>query len=93
MKPIDEVARKIREYEFTRGGPFRLLIKQSLEWALEKMKNKSLGHYAEALIRERIELLEERQGISEHLGFAMKPARAAQINALRWVLDEGDLIG
>ena len=89
MKSIDEVARKLREYEFTRGGPFRPLKKQVLEWALRIMRSDPL--HAEDTIMERIWNLEEMQAAPEIMGFATKPARIVSINALKWVLDEGDL--
>ena len=89
MKPIDEVARKLRVYEFTRGSGYTPLIKQALEWALRIMRSDPL--HAEDKIIERLWKLEEKQAAPEIMAFATRPARAVSINALKWVVDEYDL--
>ncbi len=89
MKSIDEVTHKLRELEFTRRSPYRKLIDQALEWALKIMRSDPL--HAEDKITERIWRLEEKQAAPERMAFATRPARAIQINALKWVVDEGDL--
>lgn len=88
MKSIDEVVRKRFEYAKPKRLTYEPLIKQALDWALEKMKDKNMSHYAEFLIRERIMLLEEKQSEIDPQGFATRPARFVLINALKWVVDE-----
>lgn len=86
MKSIDEVEYKLMEYHKPKRWSYEPLIKQVLEWALEKMREHPTS--SEFRIRKRISRLQEKQTEREVTGFATKPARAVQINALKWVVDE-----
>lgn len=89
MKSIDEVEDKLREYGKAKRLTYGILVKQVLSWALKIMKSDPL--HAEDKIIERIWKLEELQAAPEVMAFATKPARAVQIEVLKWVVDEGDL--
>lgn len=91
LRSISKIEEKAAKYEVPRPLTMDPLVKQALDWALEKMKDKDMGHYAEFLIRERIMLLEEKQDEKEYLGFATKPARSISINVLKWVVKEFEL--
>jgi len=91
MKFIHEVQDMIDNFSKRKGLTYDKLIKQALEWARKIMLVNDPPLIAEALIRERIEKLEIKQASKERMAFATKPARAVQINALKWVVDEYDL--
>ncbi|MBA7491593.1 hypothetical protein ES702_02141 [subsurface metagenome] len=87
MKSIKEVENKLADYARPRRWTCELLVKQALEWALEKIEGDglSMGEYK---IRERINKLERKQEERDPLGFATRPARAVSINTLKWVIGE-----
>ena len=89
MKSIDEVEYKVFEYYNPKRWTYEPLIKQSLEWALEKMREHPES--SEFRIRKRISRLQEKQVSKERMAFYTRPARAVQINALKWVVGEYDL--
>ena len=91
LRSVNEVKEKVADYVRPKRWTCDPLVKRALDWALEKMTDESMSHYAEYLIRERIILLEEKQEEKEPLGFATKPARAVSINALKWVIGEFEL--
>ena len=76
MKTDDEIYAKISEY----GTP-RVVV-QALQWARLRINHDP--DEAEVLIRARIAKL-------TLVARTTKPARAAQINALKWVIDEGEI--
>ncbi|MBA7661644.1 hypothetical protein ES703_69664 [subsurface metagenome] len=90
MKFIHEVQDMIDHFATPKRWSYEPLIKQVLRWAIKIMRNDSTD-IAEAAIRRRIESLGFLQLGKEWTGFATKPARAVQINALKWVVDEYDL--
>ena len=73
-----------------RSNLYAKLEIQVLEWAYDKIKThgRSMGEYK---IRARLTKLQEKQASKEIMAFATKPARAKQINALKWVVDEGEI--
>ena len=84
MKTDDQIYDKLGEYENPRAlGGFQRLVVQALQWARLRINHDP--DEAEVLIRARIASLEEMQDKKEIMGFATKPARAFQINALKWV--------
>jgi len=88
MKTLFEIKRSLDLLEVSkRGISFAKLEIQALEWACDKIELEGLA-MGEYKIRERITKLEEMQGKKEIMGFATKNARAAQINRLKWVVDE-----
>ena len=90
MKTDDQIYYKLLDCEKPRAfGGFHRLVVQALQWARLRIKHDP--DEAEVLIRARIAKLEELQGKKEIMGFAMRPARGFQINALKWVVDEGEI--
>lgn len=89
MKTIEEIDAKLSEYSNPRALSYQKLVIQALKWAKARMKHNPPE--AEDLILKRIIVLEEMQGKVEVMGFATKPARATQINALKWVVDKYDI--
>ena len=95
MKSLFEIKQMIDKIKsVSRINPFACVEIQALAWAYDKIETDglSIGEYK---IRERVEILEEKQ-TKRHLGkwsFTTRPARAKQITPLKWVLDEGDLKG
>ena len=90
MKPDDQIYDKLGEYANPRAlGGFQRLVVQALQWARLRINHDP--DEAEVLIRARIAKLEEIQDKKEIMGFVTKPARAFQINALKWVVDEGEI--
>jgi len=88
MKTLFEIKRGLDLLDVSRRGiSFAKLEIQALEWACDKIELEGLA-MGEYKIRERITKLEEMQGKKEIMGFATKRARAAQINRLKWVIDE-----
>lgn len=63
---------------------------QALEWAFKKIELEGRRE-GENLILNRIAQLQIKQVSKEVMGFATKPARAKQINALRWVINEMEI--
>ena len=89
MKSLDEIYEKVLEHEQKRGINYNKLVVQALNWARLRINHDPVE--AENLILNRIAQLQLKQVSKEIMGFATKPARAKQINALRWVIDEGGL--
>ena len=90
MKTTDQIYDKLGEYANPRAlGGFQKLVVQALQWARLRINHDP--DEAEVLIRARIAKLEAIQDQKEIMGFATKPARAFQINALKWVVDEGEI--
>ena len=90
MKTDDQIYDKLSEYVNPRIlGGFQRLVVQALQWARLRINHDP--DEAEVLIRAMIARLEERQGEREIMGFATRPARVFQINALKWVVDEGEI--
>lgn len=85
MKFVHEVQDKIDTYGKPSYRSYESLIVQALEWAL-KIMLKDPPDLAEAVIRRRIEKLEENQ--KGFMAFTTDTPRAMQINALKWVVDE-----
>ena len=90
MKTDDQIYEKLLDCANPRAlGGFHRLVVQALQWARLRINHDP--DEAEVLIRARIARLEEIQDKKEIMGFATKPTRAFQINALKWVVDEGEI--
>ena len=85
MKSIDEIYEKVLEHEAKKGINYSKLVVQALQWARLRINGDPL--HAEARIRLRISRLQIMQAAPERMAFATRPARAVQINALKWVVD------
>lgn len=88
MKQLFEIEKAIELINLTRrANLYAKLEVQALQWSRLRINHDRIE--AEGLIKERIEVLQEKQASKEYMAFATRPARAAQINALKWVVDEG----
>ena len=90
MKQLFEIEKAIELINLTRRANLYAKLKvQALQWSRLRINHDP--DEAEVLIRARIAKLEEIQDKKEIMGFATKTARAFQINALKWVVDEGEI--
>ena len=90
MKQLFEIAQTLNLLRSQRRNIFAPVEIQALEWAYTTIEDEGLSRGKE-IIETRIFKLKYRQEKREVMSFATRPARAKQINALKWVLDEGDL--
>ena len=91
MKSLFEIKKTLDLIkESSRGNPFARVEIQTFEWAFKTIRMSPLS-IAEKEIRRKLTKLQEKQASTEIMAFATKPARAKQIAALKWVLDEGEI--
>ena len=93
MKSLFEIKETINKIQsVSRINPYAPVEIQALEWAFKQIENEGLSK-GQILIERRIFKLKYRQEKREVMSYATRPARAKQINALKWVVDEDDLKG
>ena len=87
MKSLYEINHKVRLLKISlRTDPYATLKVQALEWATKTIETEGISR-GEEIIGTRIFKLNYRQEKRERVPFA-KPARAAQITALEWVIEK-----
>lgn len=90
MKQLFEIEKAIALIDRGRKTNFYAKLEiQVLNWARLRINHDRFE--AENLIVNRIAQLQLKQVSKEVMGFATKPARAKQINALRWVINEMEI--
>lgn len=91
MKPLFEISQTLNLLRGSRrSNIFAPVEIQALEWAYETIENEGLSR-GEEMIKTRIFKLKYRQEKREVMSFATRPARAKQINALKWVINEMEI--
>ena len=91
MKSLFEVKQTIGLLKNTgRANVFAPVEIQALEWAFKTINTEGISRGQE-MIRTRIFKLNYKQGKREVMSFAIRPARAKQINALKWVINEMEI--